>query len=837
MGPEAGSLSPPQRQGEAGGAAAEAAEDELPPVEEMARDAEMVAVAKKIQGAFRKKAARKGDTGQNTEPEPEQEPKTEPEPKLEPEHEPETKPERAGEAPAGGGEGGPLGEGVEFPATEGRGVALKAGEVAEATQEEPAGKGAEGTEEGEEEEVSLESLLGSLPPAALQLLMEVEQRAARAEALALQALQEKETHFAEKRSAEARLRECEGQIRAMEDLVKQAVDMSENVAELATRLRASEEGRLRWQREALEGEQRWQAAQEADSQRQRRLLELEAQLEDALAAQAAPPPAMSPSSAGAAAAAAKVTAPAPPPGHALGWRLGSRILEEHFKRQNTEAARVTAEVQAAAEAERDTVLRYEETIRKLTEDLEACSSERDAFEQQNEILRGRLRSLKEGRAGAGAEGAATTRPPAPLQPVPSRGVPWQPVREETPAVAGVANGPTDRSLAVGGSSGSLGEEQTTRGGMDDPTRDGFGGMGSAELDARSYGACSNDLAEEDLAEEEKGDMEAGLREPQPCVAPRAKVRIDVRAVELDATQQELEALKEWKDQAQRAIVELQRQLVASKEELEEAGPLPQGVLEAVHAMRPFDGGASAPSSQQRPESGDGLVPANLAAIALAANTALERPTTAPDSQHRPTVTFWDSPGGGGAWPGGRGGEAGPGEAAAAVAVEKQGALPPKYCVDIVPGEGLGKAEPATSPSRRAPDAVPGGGPTEGGVGVSVPARPETRRGLAVPREPEVVVSRAAPRGGGRAQRKASRRDPHEVDGTAPDFMRPTLSHSASLQSHLLPGERPTSFADGLRRWKTQLRGPGGRGARRAGAKARGGGGGPKRPGAARGTRV
>ncbi len=609
----------------------------------------MVAVAKKIQGAFRKKAARKGDTGQNTEPEPEQEPKTEPEPKPEPEHEPETKPERAGEAPAGGGEGGPLGEGVEFPATEGRGVALKAGEVAEATQEEPAGKGAEGTEEGEEEEVSLESLLGSLPPAALQLLMEVEQRAARAEALALQALQEKETHFAEKRSAEARLRECEGQIRAMEDLVKQAVDMSENVAELATRLRASEEGRLRWQREALEGEQRWQAAQEADSQRQRRLLELEAQLEDALAAQAAPPPAMSPSSAGAAAAAAKVTAPAPPPGHALGWRLGSRILEEHFKRQNTEAARVTAEVQAAAEAERDTVLRYEETIRKLTEDLEACSSDRDAFGQQNEILRGRLRSLKEGRAGAGAEGAATTRPPAPLQPVPSRGVPWQPVREETPAVAGVANGPTDRSLAVGGSSGSLGEEQTTRGGMDDPTRDGFGGMGSAELDARSYGACSNDLAEEDLAEEEKGDMEAGLREPQPGVAPRAKVRIDVRAVELDATQQELEALKEWKDQAQRAIVELQRQLVASKEELEEAGPLPQGVLEAVHAMRPFDGGASAPSSQQRPESGDGLVPANLAAIALAANTALERPTTAPDSQHRPTVTFWDSPGGGGAW--------------------------------------------------------------------------------------------------------------------------------------------------------------------------------------------
>ena len=314
----------------------------------------------------------------------------------------------------------------------------------------------------------------------------------------------------------------------------------------------------------------------------------------------------------------------------------------------------------------------------------------------------------------------------------------------------------------------------------------------------------------------------------------------MRAVELDATQQELEALKEWKDQAQRAIVELQRQLVASKEELEEAGPLPQGVLEAVHAMRPFDGGASAPSSQRRPESGDGLVPANPAAIALAANTALERPTTAPDSQHRPTVTFWDSPGGGGAWPGGRGGEAGPGEAAPAVAAEKQGALPPKYCVDIVPGEGPGEAEPATSPERRAPDAVPGGGPAEGGTGVSGPARPETRRGLAVPQEPEVVVSRAAPRGGGRAQRKASRRDahdPYEVDGAAPDFMRPTLSHSASLQSHLLPGERPTSFADGLRRWKTQLRGPGGRAARRAGAKARGGGGGPKRPGAARGTRV
>ena len=113
-------------------------------------------------------------------------------------------------------------------------------------------------------------------------------------------------------------------------------------------------------------------------------------------------------------------------------------------------------------------------------------------------------------------------------------------------------------------------------------------------------------------------------------------------------------------------------------------------------------------------------------------------------------------------------------------------------------------------------------------------------------EDRIIVSRAAPRGGGRAQRKASRRDahdPYEVDGAAPDFMRPTLSHSASLQSHLLPGERPTSFADGLRRWKTQLRGPGGRAARRAGAKARGGGGGggggggPKRPGAARGTRV
>ena len=53
----------------------------------------------------------------------------------------------------------------------------------------------------EEEEPSLESLLGSLPPAALQLLMDVEQRASRAEALALQALQEKQVQFAEKRAA------------------------------------------------------------------------------------------------------------------------------------------------------------------------------------------------------------------------------------------------------------------------------------------------------------------------------------------------------------------------------------------------------------------------------------------------------------------------------------------------------------------------------------------------------------------------------------------------------------------------------------------------------------
>jgi len=684
--------------------------------------------------------------------------------------------------------------------------------------------------------------------------MEVEQRAARAEALALQALQEKETHFAEKRSAEARLRECEGQMRAMEDLVKQAVDMSENVAELATRLRASEEGRLRWQREALEGEQRWRAVQEADSLRQRRLLELEAQLEEALAAQATPPPSMPPSAAAAAAAAATAAAPPAPPGHALGWRLGSRILEEHFKRQNAEAARVTAEVQAAAEAERDTVLRYEETIRKLTEDLEACSSDRDAFGQQNEILRGRLRSLKEGRASAGAEGAAAAPPPAPLQPAPSRGVPWQPVQEEA-AAAPEESGPTGRGLAAG-SSGSLGEERTPGGGMVDPTRDGFGGMGSAELDARSYGACSNDLAEEDLAEEEGAHLEAGRRDPQPRAA---KERVDVRAVELDATQQELEALQEWKDQAQRAILELQRQLVASQEELEEAGPLPQGVLEAVHAMRPFDGGASAPSSQRRPEAGDGLVPANPAAIALAANTALERPTTAPDSQHRPTVTFWDAPGDGGAWPGGRGGEAGPGEATAAGAAGaatgaaaaataaaagrgggggKQGAPPSQYCVDIVPGEGPGEAEPAASTERGAPDAAPGGG----SAGPPGPARPETRRGLALPREPEVVVSRAASRSGGRAQRKASRRgahDPYEADAAAPDFMRPTLSHSASLQSHLPPGERPTSFADGLRRWKTQLRGPGGRAARRAGAPARGGrGGGARGPGAApRGTRA
>ena len=134
----------------------------------------------------------------------------------------------------------------------------------------------------------------------------------------------------------------------------------------------------------------------------------------------------------------------------------------------------------------------------------------------------------------------------------------------------------------------------------------------------------------------------------------------------------------------------------------------------------------------------------------------------------------------------------------------------------MPGEGPGEAEPAASTEWGAPDAAPGGG----SAGPPGPARPETRRGLALPREPEVVVSRAAPRSGGRAQRKASRRgahDPYEADAAAPDFMRPTLSHSACLQSHLPPGERPTSFADGLRRWKTQLRGPGGRAARRAGA--------------------
>lgn len=685
----------------------------------------------------------------------------------------------------------------------------------------------------EEEEPSLESLLGSLPPAALQLLMDVEQRASRAEALALQALQEKQVQFAEKRAAEARLKECEGQIQAMEGLVKQAVDMSENVAELATRLRNSEENRMRWQREALEKEQQFQALQEVDTERQRRVLELEAQLKDTLASSAteAGPGVGSVSGTG-----------EPAPGHGLGWRLGSRILEEHFKRQSAEAARVTAEVHAAAEAERDTVLRYEETIRKLTEELEACSSDRDALGQQNSILRGRLRHFKEeGRAPVQAKGTeeAPQRdgrdPPPPA--LASPGIPWQPVHEGRAAEIAVRSpgaGIIPGSGVEGASSeGELpSEEQSPR----DPTRNGFGGMGSAELDARSYGACSNDLAEEDL---EGGDepLQPALRNPQPRAAPRAKARIDVRAVELDATQQELEALKEWKDQAQRAIVELQRQLVVSKEEMEETGPLPQGVLEAVHAMRPFDGGASAPSSQRRPDSGDVLVPANPAAIALAANTALERPTTAPDSQHRATVTFWDSRGSAGAMAGARGGEPG-------LSVQKkqvaEAASSPHYKaggVDIVPGQDAGDG------GERPPPEVSSSPPGHGSVGDSgageLPVgavRPQTRRGLAVPHEPEVFVVRAASAGhhGGGAQQKASRRargGPPSAGagaGAGPDFMRPTLSHSASLQSHLGPGERPTSFADSLRRWKTQLRGP--RGARRRPAKAPAGA-------APRGTRV
>ena len=104
----------------------------------------------------------------------------------------------------------------------------------------------------------------------------------------------------------------------------------------------------------------------------------------------------------------------------------------------------------------------------------------------------------------------------------------------------------------------------------------------------------------------------------------------------------------------------------------------------------------------------------------------------------------------------------------------------------------------------------------------------------MPHEPEVFVVRAASAGrnGGGAQQKASRRarggPPSSGAGAEPDFMRPTLSHSASLQSHLAPGERPTSFADGLRRWKTHLRGA--RGARRRPAKAPAGA-------APRGTRV
>ena len=748
----------------------------------------------------------------------------------------------------------------------------------------------EDAEEEDGEDGPLKALLQSLPAPAVQLMVELEERAAKAEQIAVVALKEREVHTLALQESQLKLKEYTVQMKSMEELLHKAIETSENVGAIAAHLKVVEG----------ENDQLKEVCALAHQEIERLAAENVSQKEQLaqLAAGGGGP-------ADLAALQGRLSDKARSVGvETLGWQQSAEFFKEHLMQQQDEIQKLADEVshavgraadppeleqyravlqelKAEVESERQVRQQAEQHATQTEEALQHLSSEfqsaveqmgflRDEIEKrplQFQALAERLQDATEQLALERAAAAEQRARVADLERMNRKlaeehgaAVTWATpnalVHKAVPAAAPNGVGPGGPSppgsppaaprpaAADGGAAGAPpGEDEVPWRSIspqvtvaaappraETPTspyeiRDGFGGAGSAELAKRRYRSGSE--AEDSEVAKVLGGFGAAAGDllGPPSPAPESG-RISVNAVELDATKQELESLKNWRENAVTMILDLQAQLAASKEEthlmsavgadgekrdefltlwrkMEEfyvkykeapegeegqAPGLPSHIkaqLGAVHAMRPFDGGKSAPSSQQ-PIPGRAVppeLPANPAALAIAANTSLQRPQTAPDSQHRqaPAGVLRD-----------QAGPAGPFK-------------PLDDPLDPVPG--------SPAPARLAWE--PGASPAPAG------ARPATARGGARPRtappaaaKPRAGKARTAAaagkpplsRGSGRTSKAAKRPLSAGLDRRprgSPDFMRPT---SSSLRSAVAGAHaKPETVPEGLRAWKAQLR--------------------------------
>ena len=104
----------------------------------------------------------------------------------------------------------------------------------------PPGDAEEDAEEEDGEDGPLKALLQSLPAPAVQLMVELEERAAKAEQIAVVALKEREVHTIALQESELKLQEYTVQMKSMEELLHKAIETSENVGAIAAHLKVVE---------------------------------------------------------------------------------------------------------------------------------------------------------------------------------------------------------------------------------------------------------------------------------------------------------------------------------------------------------------------------------------------------------------------------------------------------------------------------------------------------------------------------------------------------------------------------------------------------------------------